>query len=594
MLLFGVKYRKTHSGGDFTKAAKKISASSLISVIPWILAFSLLAGGCTCPYTPETTAVTATSGVTEAPVVVETEPAHQWKTGYISSLNQAAPYCDAEGMPLGTLIRGTQVEYEITPQGQISLLWDGTIVYLGKEATVVTDPANVIPGHCLFVRTAVNLRDAEGRLLEALAEKGTGVLVMGYDYLLEDGRVHMYRVTIGDSDVEGYILPWYLVNSQEEALANYDAGSYAIHAARGNQYGGGSADNLDYFPREKGPIPGNEMPGECRALYLVSWRLDEVDDYIQIANNSGINAFVVDIVDGGSVGYAADVMQEYCPTGAAAAHNTVEEYQAAIQKLKDEGYYVIGRITTFNDSFFVQDHSEYAISETNGTPLKLSGEYWPTPFNRTVWQYKVDLAVEAVELMGFNEIQFDYVRFPDSTYRYEKAGTIDFHNTYGETKAQAIQRFLMYATDILHEHGAYVSADVYGESAYTYVTGYGQYWAAISNVVDVISGMPYPDHFGASGTWLPWEHPYETLYSWGQSVMQRQGETATPAVVRTWIQAYNAIREPYTKYGPNEVFAQIKALRDAGCTGGYMTWNGNSSLDKYTYLIPAFVPPDEG
>ena len=100
--------------------------------------------------------------------------------------------------------------------------------------------------------------------------------------------------------------------------------------------------------------------------------------------------------------------------------------------------------------------------DTGGTPLRLAGEFWPTPYSREAWQYKVDLAVEAVELMGFHEIQFDYVRFPDNTGRYERAGTVDFRNTYGETKAQAIQRFLMYATDILHEHGAYVSADVYG------------------------------------------------------------------------------------------------------------------------------------
>ena len=126
---------------------------------------------------------------------------------------------------------------------------------------------------------------------------------------------------------------------------------------------------------------------------------------------------------------------------------------------------------------------------------------------------------------------------------------------------------------------------------FAYVTAYGQYWPAISNVVDVISGMPYPDHFGASGNWLPWEHPYDTLYAWGQNVMLRQGETSTPAVVRTWIQAYNAIREPYTKYGPDEVYAQIRALRDTGCPGGYMTWNGNSALDKYNWLIPAFDPP---
>ena len=553
---------------------------------------ALLMTGCGGPEAPETTA--PTTEPTEPPTTVVTEPPHCWQAGYIAAMETEAAYLDESGQVLGTLLRGTPVEYEITDQGLISLLLEDTIVFLAPEAAVVTDPALAVPEQSLFVRTAVNLRDGEGRLLETFLEKGTEVFVTGCDYCLEDGQPHMYRITLGEEEMEGYIDPWYLTDSLEAALTNYDNGSYQIHANRGNRYGGGGAADLDYFPREKGAIPGNEMPEECRTLYLVNWRLEEVDAYLEIADNSGINAFVVDIVDGGSVGYASDVMQTYCPTGAAAANNTVEDYRAAIQKLKDAGYYVIGRITTFNDTYFVTDHPEYAIADLNGNPLRLSAAYWPTPFNREVWQYKVDLAVEAVELMGFNEIQFDYVRFPDSTYRYEKAGTIDFRNALGETKAQAIQRFLMYATDILHEHGAYVSADVYGESAFTYVTAYGQYWSAISNVVDVISGMPYPDHFGAEGSWLPWEHPYEILYSWGQNVMARQGETATPAVVRTWIQAYNAIHEPYTRYGPTEVFAQIRALRDTGCTGGYMTWNASSSLDKYTWLMPAFTPSDEG
>ena len=453
-----------------------------------------------------------------------------------------------------------------------------------------TEPPETFQVHTQYVRTAVNLRDVNGKLLELFLEKGTAVEVTGFDCLLGDGRPHMYQVSVNGT--EGYIMPWYLADTEASALANYDNGDYAIHAGRGNRYGGGSADNLDYYPREKGPIPGNEMPAECRTLYLVNWRLDELESYLDIAANSGINAFVVDIVDGGAVGYAGDVMKSYCPTAAAAAHNTVEEYQAAIQRLKDAGYYVIGRITTFNDTYFVQDHPEYAITDAQGAPLKLSKAYWPTAYSRDVWQYKVDLAVEAVELMGFHEIQFDYVRFPDNTRRYEKAENIDFGNTYGETKAQAIQRFLMYATDILHEHGAYVSADVYGESAYDYVTAYGQYWPAISGVVDVISGMPYPDHFGAEGDWLPWEHRYDTLYTWGQNVMQRQTECENPAAVRTWIQAYNAIRKPYNTYGPEEVAAQIQGLRDAGCTGGYMTWNGKSSIDKYRKLIPAFGAED--
>ena len=517
-------------------------------------------------------------------------PPPNWVPGYISGMELEVAYYDEAGTELGTLIRGTQVEYEIQPDGRIKVLVNETEGYLQDGAAVVDDAAAVIPAHTLYVRSTVNLRDVEGRLLAPLAGKGSAVEVTGYDYLNADGTPHMYSVTMGED--QGYIMPWYLIDTEEAALANYDDGDYATHAGRPNRYGGGGAADLDYFPRNKGPIEGNVMPDECRTLYIAAWRLGEVDSYIRIGQNSGINAFVVDITDGGTIGYAGDVMKEFCPSGAANAYNSLESYQAAIQKLKDAGFYVIGRITTFNDSLYVKDHPENAITNTSGSPMRLSGEYWPSAYNRTAWQYKVDLAVEAVELMGFNEIQFDYVRFPDLTWSYEQNGTIDFHNTYNDSKAQAIQRFLMYATDILHEHGAYVSADVYGESAYTYVTAYGQYWPAISNVVDVISGMPYPDHFSADGDWLPWEHPYSTLNSWGKSVIYRQNETATPAAVRTWIQAYNAIRPPYNSYGPNEVASQIKGLRDAGCTGGYMTWNPTSSLDKYNYLIPAFAPPE--
>ena len=538
----------------------------------------------------ETATTVPTTLTTEPPTTEPTEPPLVWEPGYIAAMMAETALVDEAGSELASLIRGTEIEYTLTPEGTTLVRLGELEGYLPEGTTIAADRESVIPEHTLYVRSAVNLRDAEGRLLEAFGDKGTAVTVTGCDYVDETGAPHMYRVAL-EGQV-GYILPWYLTGTEEAALENYDDGDYATHADRGNRYGGGGAANLDYFPREKAAIEGNPMPEECRTLYIAAWCVGNVDTYLDIANNSGINAFVVDIVDGGSVGYAGAVMQEQCPTAAGAANYSVEDYQAAIQKIKDAGYYVIGRITTFNDSYYVKDHPEQAITDLEGNPLKINAEYWPTAYNRSNWQYKVDLAVEAVELMGFHEIQFDYVRFPDLTWSYEEAGTIDYHNVYGETKAQAIQRFLMYATDILHEKGVYVSADVFGESAYNYVTAYGQYWPAISNVVDAISGMPYPDHFSASGDWRPWEHPYDTLYSWGTSVMYRQNETATPAAVRTWIQAYNAIREPYNTYGPDQVLAQIQGLRDSGCTGGYMTWNSASDVNKYYNLIPAFTPPE--
>ena len=330
------------------------------------------------------------------------------------------------------------------------------------------------------------------------------------------------------------------------------------------------------------------MPGTVKALYLNNEAIRNPEAYIAVADGCGINAFVVDVMDGGAIGYASPVMQQYSPSAYEDAYNTLEDYQAAVRKLKDAGYYIIGRITAFNDPNLATDHPECVVADLDGNPLKIGGMYWPSVYNRRVWQYKVDLALEAARTMGFNEIQFDYVRFPDGTWGYDEAGTIDYRNTNDESRAQAVQRFLQYAADRLHEAGVYVSADVFGECAEKYVTAYGQYWAAISGVVDAISAMPYPDHYSASGSWLPWEHPYETMKTFGEKAAARQQETPSPAAVRTWIQCYNAIREPYNTYGPDEVAAQIRALNDTGNTGGYMTWNAASSLDKYRYVSGAF------
>ena len=189
--------------------------------------------------------------------------------------------------------------------------------------------------------------------------------------------------------------------------------------------------------------------------------------------------------------------------------------------------------------------------------------------------------------MGFNEINFDYVRFPDKMTSIEKNNQVDLGNTYNEEKAQAIQRFLQYATDELHKSNVYVSVDVFGESTNgTYVTAYGQYWPAISNVVDVISGMPYPDHFskGYYGIDKPWNHPYELMTAWAKDAAKRQKETTSPAIVRTWIQAFNVqsyVDPNGIAYEAEEIEKQVTALFEQGLKGGYITWLSSSNLDKY-------------
>ena len=519
---------------------------------------------------------------------------------YLSSLTNEVKLYDTEFKEVKSLVRGTKVKYtgkEIEEKKDdkvvktyARIIYDKEI-YLVDNTSYAKEYMDSIKEEKMYVRTPVTVYKSESTSeILSHAKKGSELEITGFDKLNKDGSVNKYKIKV--SDTEGYVYSKYLVYSKEEADKYYDYnGNYETHKNRGDRFGGGDASTLDYYPVSKPKFKDNVMPEEVRSLYMNAGVIKDVDKYIDLAKSSNINAIVVDIKDNTSPGYPAEAMKKYSITNYNKAMNTYEDYKAAIKKIKDAGLYAIGRITTFKDSFYVKDNPTSAIISTStNSPYKHNGSYWPSVFSRDVWEFNVELGKESVKEMGFNEIQFDYVRFPDRTGTIEKEGLVNMNNKYSESKAQAIQGFLMYACDEIHELGAYVSVDVFGESANTYVAAYGQYWPAISNVVDVISGMPYPDHFarGEYGVSIPWTEPYKILNLWGQAVSKRQNEIETPAIVRTWIQAYNAIYSPNVVYDATMMENQIKGLYDAGLTGGYMTWNGSSNLSKYTSIASAF------
>ena len=165
----------------------------------------------------------------------------------------------------------------------------------------------------------------------------------------------------------------------------------------------------------------------------------------------------------------------------------------------------------------------------------------------------------------------------------------NMRNDYNETSIEAITHFINYATDVLHDKNVYVSIDVFGEVSGMYVTTYGQYWPAISNAADVISPMPYPDHFGPGyyGIAEPWKQPYDLMYAWGKNALNCQNETYEPARLRTWIQVYDSIIDN-TWYDTYKVKDQIDALRNLGISNGYITWNGAASYERFRNVIDAF------
>lgn len=515
------------------------------------------------------------------------------RKGYLCSTEPKVVLYDSSFSEAGSLPRGTEVRSgsktvdDKTREVFIKVKTDGGDYYV-SETHFTTDIKAVAPEKTMYVRTPVTVyKEYDSSEILTMAKKGSELEIIDFDSLTE-GVVDIYTVKTGEQT--GYVYGKYLVTTYEAAMANYDAGGlYAIHAAKEDRYGGGSGGDCDYYPYAKPSFENNVMPNPANCLYLCAFVLDDVDSYIELAKAAGINAFVVDIKDEETPAFPAQTYNKYSPTNFANAYNSYDSYKNAVSKLKDAGFYVIGRITAFKDTYYVMDHPENAICAADGvTPYRHLGSYWPSAFSRSVWEYNVSLAQEAVLEMGFNEIQFDYTRFPDYLEEDESAGLVDMKNNYGESKAQALQGFVMYACDRLHELGVYVSVDVFGECAYDYVTAYGQYWSALSNVADVISAMSYPDHFSKHefGIYdIVWTVPYELMYNWASYANDRQTEIPTPAVARTWIQAYDAIEPPYNYYGREQVLDQINGLNDAGLTGGYMPWNAGSDIGKYYDIL---------
>ena len=463
------------------------------------------------------------------------------------------------------------------------ILFDGSLGYIRCE-NISDDKSDVLQETQVYVRTAVNLlNEPDGLSLGQLANKGDLLRIVGYDYLLPSGSVNMYEVKLGTEI--GWIHSEYVSMTYAEALENWnnEDNVYSYHVMRGDSYGGGDAAELDYWPHTKGDFAdqGNPMPDSCYCLYVSVNTSDpeHVRQYLELAEGTAINTFVFTIYDDVELAYDSDIAGEYGLLDDYSVKNTRDDFAESVRMVQDAGYYTVARITAFNDYYLAKAYPEWSITDLSGNPISVNSSYWPSVYCREVWEYKVGLAVESVEQFGFNEVQFDYIRFPDYIINYEREGTVDLKNGFNESKAQAVQRFLLYASDILHAHGVYLSADVFGETSNDYVAPYGQYWPAISTVVDVISGMPYPDHYTSyySGgrMYRYYEHPYATLYDWGVHVRLRQNECSSPAIVRTWIQTWNTATYNYDSLA---IQREIVGLYDAGITGGYIPWYGNGSL----------------
>lgn len=320
-------------------------------------------------------------------------------------------------------------------------------------------------------------------------------------------------------------------------------------------------------------------PDTVRGLYINRWAAlgEKMGQLIEVAKTTEVNALVIDVKDDrGFVLYpsrvplareiGADTNRAMSPKKIRAILDTMQAY----------GIYPIARIVVAKDPLLAGKHLEWAIKRKSDLQpwLDKNGKPWLDPHNKEVWKYAADLAYEAHGL-GFSEVQFDYVRFPDEK-RLVSETVYPLAN--GRVRAQVIRDQLGYVRALLKPSRMRVTADVFGLTATdTTDMGIGQRWEMFADQVDVVLPMIYPSHF-APGTYKlsnPNGSPYATIDNALKDIARRNARLKGAAQVVPWYQDFTL--------GPPHYYAEhVRAQKKAGYDNGFHSWILWNPGSRYT------------
>ena len=263
---------------------------------------------------------------------------------------------------------------------------------------------------------------------------------------------------------------------------------------------------------EEGLLPGEERV-KVKGIYVTGAMAGTsgMDDLIALVDRTELNTMVIDVKnDDGRVVYEMDTPMV---SEIGSSKKLVSDMPGLIQKCKEHDIYLIARIVAFKDPFLAENRTDLALHDESGNLFRdSSGLAWVNPYKEEVWKYLLEIAEEAVAI-GFDEIQFDYIRFAtDSGMK-----NVDFGpEAEGKSREAVITEFVEYASERLHSQGIPVSADVYGIVIDSELDAslVGQNYYEMSKYLDYISPMVYPSHYGPGnlGLAIPDAQPYETIY----------------------------------------------------------------------------------
>lgn len=325
------------------------------------------------------------------------------------------------------------------------------------------------------------------------------------------------------------------------------------------------------------PVVHIPTPSVVKAVYVSSWTAGSAkyrDPVIKLIDNTELNAIVVDIKDStGRIGFNVSD-QDLQKLGT--TEKRIPDVHALTNLLHQKNIYIIGRIAVFQDPYLAKKKPEWSITKkSDGTVWKdHKGLSFLDPANKEVWKYIVAIAHDAYA-EGFDEINFDYVRYPSDG----NIKDINYHLAKGRTRADNLEAFFVYLhQEVKKDQNIPMSADLFGLTTESLDDmGIGQVWEKALPNFDFLAPMVYPSHYppGQDGFKNPAEHPYEIINkALIGAVNKTKAKNEDIHKIRPWLQDFN-LGAVYTK---EMVRAEIKAVTDNGLSS-WMLWDANN---KYT------------
>jgi len=311
------------------------------------------------------------------------------------------------------------------------------------------------------------------------------------------------------------------------------------------------------------------IPLTPKALYLSFYGIGDRsirESAIKLIQETELNTLVIDVKgDRGMIPYKSSI--PIASEVGAQRIITVREMSDLMRTLKGKGIYTIARIVVFKDNLLALARPDWAVKTQSGEIWRdRENLAWVDPFNKEAWDYNINIAIEAAQY-GFDEIQFDYVRFPDAS-----APRFSMPNTE-ENRVKVISGFLMEARRRLIPYNVFLSADIFGYVCWNLNdTHIGQRLEDIAPHVDYICPMLYPSGFqyGIPGYRIPVANPYEIVYL---SLKRAQERTGLPSQrFRPWLQAFRDYAFDRRNFKDKEITDELKAAVGFG-SHGWMLWN---------------------